>query len=111
MATTKNEYDKLPVEAAHRVLLELSRLLYDYKEGIVVVGGLVPGLLFDQTRSNHIGTIDVDLALDQTIIQEIGYRSILQLLKSRDYTPGNQPFVFFRTFSIENQKLQLKWIS
>lgn len=68
----------------------------------------MPGLLFDQTRSNHIGTIDVDLALDQTIIQEIGYRSILQLLKSRNYTPGNQPFVFFRTFSIENQQITVE---
>jgi len=35
MATTKNEYDRLLVEAAHRVLLEVARLLYDYRDGIV----------------------------------------------------------------------------
>jgi len=41
MATTKNEYDRLLVEAAHRVLLEVARLLYDYRDGIVLVGGSV----------------------------------------------------------------------
>lgn len=108
MATTKSEYNDRFVEAAHRVLLELFRLLYAYKDGIVVVGGLVPGLLFDQTSSKHIGTIDVDLALDQTIIQEIGYRSIMQLLQSRRYTPGNQPFIFYRTFKIEGQQITVE---
>jgi len=71
MATTKNEYDRLLVEAAHRVLLEVARILYDYRDGIVLVGGSVPGLLFDQGVSEHIGTIDVDVALDQNTIQEV----------------------------------------
>ena len=79
MATTKNEYDRLLVEAAHRVLLEVARLLYDYREGIVIVGGSIPGLILYQNSPEDIGTIDVDIALDQNTIQEVGYRSITEI--------------------------------
>ena len=94
MATTKTEYDHFLVEAARSVLLELSRLLSAYQEGIVVVGGSVPSLLFDQDKQEHIGTIDVDLALDHNSIQEIGYRSIMELLLKRGYCQSNQPYIF-----------------
>jgi len=108
MATTKNEYDRLLVEAAHRVLLEVARLLYDYRDGIVLVGGSVPGLLFDQGVSEHIGTIDVDVALDQNTIQEVGYRSIMQLLSKRGYVQGDQPFIFYRTLQVDDQEITVE---
>ena len=108
MATTKNEYDRLLVEAAHRVLLEVARLLYDYRDGIVLVGGSVPGLLFDQEVSEHIGTIDVDVALDQNTIMEVGYRSIMQLLSKRGYVQGDQPFIFYRTLQVDDQEITVE---
>jgi len=108
MATTKNEYDRLLVEAAHRVLLEIARLLYDYREGIVIVGGSVPGLILDQNSPEHIGTIDVDIALDQNTIQEVGYRSIMQLLSKRGYVQGDQPFIFYRTLQVDNQEITVE---
>jgi len=108
MATTKNEYDRLLVEAAHRVLLEVARLLYDYRDGIVLVGGSVPGLLFDQGVSEHIGTIDVDVALDQNTIQQVGYRSIMQLLSKRGYVQGDQPFIFYRTLQVDDQEITVE---
>jgi hypothetical protein len=108
MATTKNEYDRLLVEAAHRVLLEVARLLYDYREGIVIIGGSVPGLIFDQNLLEHIGTIDVDIALDRNTIQEVGYRSIMQLLSKRGYVQGNQPFIFYRTLQVNDQEITVE---
>jgi hypothetical protein len=108
MATTKNEYDRLLVEAAHRVLLEVARLLYDYRDGIVVVGGSVPGLIFGQNPTEHIGTIDVDIALDQNTIQEVGYRSIMLLLSKRGYVQGDQPFIFYRTLQIDDQEIKVE---
>lgn len=69
MAASKVEYNQILVEAAYSVLLELAHLLREYQEGIVVVGGLVPGLLFDNPSEKHVGSIDVDLALDQHTIQ------------------------------------------
>ncbi len=108
MATTKNEYDHLFVEAARRVLLEIARLLYDYRDGIVIVGGSVPGLIFDQHVPEHIGTTDVDIALDQNRIQEVGYRSIMQLLSKRGYVQGDQPFIFYRTVQVDGQTIKVE---
>jgi len=108
MATTKNEYDRLLVEAAHRVLLEVARLLYEYREGIVIVGGSVPGLIFEQNPPEHIGTVDVDIALDHHVIQEIGYRSIKRLLSTRGYIQGDQPFIFYRTLQVESQEIKVE---
>ncbi len=108
MATTKNEYDRLLVEAAHRVLLEVARLLYDYREGLVIVGGSVPGLILDPSLHEHIGTIDVDIALDQNTIQEVGYRSIIQLLSKRGYVQGDQPFIFYRALQIDGQEITVE---
>jgi hypothetical protein len=108
MATTKDEYEHILVEAAYRVLLEIARLLYDYREGIVLVGGSVPGLIFDQSLSEHIGTIDIDIALNQNTIQEAGYRSIMQLLSKRGYVQGVQPFIFYRTLLVNNQEITVE---
>ncbi len=108
MAATKNEYDRILVEAAHRVLLEVARLLYDYRDGIVIVGGSVPGLILDNSLPGHIGTIDVDIALDQTTIQAVGYRSIMQLLFSRGYIQGDQPFIFYRNLQVDGQEITIE---
>jgi hypothetical protein len=72
MAAIKKGYDQNLIEAAHSVLLELARLLHEYANGIVVVGGSVPNLILGETRQAHIGIIDVDIALDHNAIQEIG---------------------------------------
>ena len=45
MAVKRTDYTAEAVEAARRVLLELTRLLGEYQDGIVVIGGWVPGLL------------------------------------------------------------------
>lgn len=108
MAATKVEYDRLLVEAAHSVLLELAHLLREYQDGIVVVGGWVPGLLFANPHQEHVGTIDVDLALDQHKIGEAGYRSIMQLLLSRGYVQGNQPFIFYRVVNIGGDEIKVE---
>lgn len=108
MATTNSEYDHVLVEAAHRVLLEIAHLLHDYYDGIVVVGGSVPSLILDQSKQAHIGTIDIDIALDQKTIQEIGYRSIMRLLLQRGYVIGDQPFIFYRTIQVSGQEVKVE---
>jgi hypothetical protein len=75
------------------VLLELHRVLGEYRDRIAVVGGWVPELLL---RGEHVGSMDVDLALDHLNLTEVGYRAIRDLLVSAGYREGSQPFVFFR---------------
>ncbi len=75
---------------------------------MVVVGGSVPGLILDQTMQAHIGSIDVDIALDYNTIQEVTYRSIRQLLLKKGYQPGDQPFIFYRNVIIGNQEIKVE---
>lgn len=97
MVTKRTDYT---AEAARSVMLELTRLLGEYQEGIVIVGGWVPELLLSGAGHRHTGSLDVDLALDQHTLGEVGYKTILQLLLSHGYHQGEQPFIFFRTVQV-----------
>lgn len=100
MVTKRTDYTAEAVEAARSVMLELTRLLGEYKEGIVVIGGWVPELLLSGAGHPHTGSMDVDLALDHQTLGDVGYKSILELLLSRGYQQGEQPFIFFRTAQV-----------
>jgi len=100
MAITRTDYTAEAVKAARSVMLELTHLLAEYQEGIVIVGGWVPELLLSDTGQPHTGSLDVDLALDHRTLNEAGYKTILQLLLSRGYRQGEQPFIFYRTVQI-----------
>jgi len=94
---TRLDYNEQMVQAARAVLLELVHVLGEYREGIVLVGGWVPGLLLPDDADEHVGSMDVDIALDHKILEEVGYETICQKLKSRGYRHSEeQPFIFFR---------------
>jgi len=90
------------------VLLELGHLLGEYREDIVLVGGWVPEFIFPEKAKPHCGSIDVDLALDHRKLQEQGYKSIQELLLSRGYEQGKQPFIFYRRLVVENQDVTVE---
>lgn len=96
MAIGRTDYTADAVAAARSVLLELTHLLGQYRDDIVVVGGWVPELLLPQSQVHHIGSTDVDLALNHRTLQEAGYRTIKELLLARGYREGSQPFIFHR---------------
>jgi len=95
---TRRDYTAEAVEAAKSVLIELTHLLGEYRDNIVLIGGWVPELLIPQNLRPHVGSIDIDLALNHLKIREEGYRLIEELLTSRGYyqEPDKQPFIFFR---------------
>ena len=70
MVVKRTDYTADAVEAARSVLLELTHLLGEYHDGIVIVGGWVPDLLFSAAGQRHIGSLDVDVALDHQMLQE-----------------------------------------
>jgi hypothetical protein len=106
---SKKDYEPAGVEAARAVMLELVGLLGEYRDSIVVVGGWVPALLIPQTSRPHVGSMDVDLALDHRGLNEPGYRTICQLLESRHYKqdPG-QPFIFWRTIRVGDLDIKVE---
>ena len=69
----RRDYSDEIVEAARSVQLEVIRILGEYKENIVIVGGWVPELLIPDAEEKHIGSSDVDLALNHRKINETGY--------------------------------------
>jgi len=91
---TQRDYSEELVKAARSVLLEVVHLLGGYWEHIVLVGGWVPGILLNSKESPHIGSIDVDLALNHLKLKDEGYKSIQELLIGRGYRRGKQPFIF-----------------
>lgn len=74
-------------------LLELMRTLRSYKEGLVVVGGWVPYLLLKQFQHpestfTHVGSKDIDIAVNPDIINKTQYASLVTLLTGRGYVPN-----------------------
>ena len=108
MVAKRTDYTADAVEAARSVLLELTRLLGEYQDGIVIVGGWVPELLLSQAPRRHIGSLDVDLALDHRTLQKVGYKTIMQLLLACGYRQGEQPFIFFRTVQLGGRSLDVE---
>lgn len=77
------------VDASHRVLVDVLTVLGSYVDQMVIVGGWVPELMFP--KAGHIGSLDVDLALDGRHIQPAAYNTIrARLLEAgyREKTPG-----------------------
>ncbi len=63
----RSEYVEQAVSAARSVMLELHRILGQYRGNVVVIGGWVPELLHPH---DHVGSTDVDLALDHKALTE-----------------------------------------
>ena len=81
---TRTDYNQIAVKAAYSVLIEIVRILGEYRDDIVLIGGWVPQFLFQNTSEWHTGSIDVDLALDHRRITDEVYKSIHDLLLERE---------------------------
>lgn len=92
----KRDYTAEAVAAAKSVMLELVRLLGEYRDDVVLIGGWVPDLLIPQGAPPHVGSTDIDLALNHLTLQEAGYHSIQELLETKGYRQGKQPFIYLR---------------
>ncbi|HAF49331.1 MAG TPA: hypothetical protein DCL08_08880 [Anaerolineaceae bacterium] len=108
MGNSKEQYEPGLVTAARKVLLEIAHLLQIYSDGFVVVGGSVPDLILKNPPESHIGSIDVDIALDQNKIPETDYQTIKSLLIERGYSTEDQPFTFSREVVVEGQQMKVK---
>ena len=73
---TLRDYPPIEVQAARAVLLELAHLLGEYRQDVVLVGGWAPELLFPEAELTHVGSLDVDLALNHRSLDDAGYRTI-----------------------------------
>src|SRR5947199_10364274 len=80
------DYSDRQIEAAHRVLVDVGQVLGSFEDSLVVVGGWVPDLLMEAVEETHVGSIDVDLALDAEKLADGRYAELLKtLLNTRRY--------------------------
>lgn len=98
-AWTQSDYSSLATEAAHRVLVEIPRVLGAYSKRFVLIGGSVPPLLLPNA-ADHVGTTDIDLAINHKAITDAEYKDIEDLLIGAGYTRGDKPYVFLKTVAI-----------
>jgi len=64
---TKSEYGQREIESAKSVIVEPMQILGEYREQMVLIGGWVQFFLFG---AQHIGSTDVDSALDRNQITD-----------------------------------------
>ncbi len=83
------------VVACRAVLIEVLTILAKDLDKLAVVGGWVPELAFP--NKGHIGSLDVDLALDPRKLKPQAYESIRKKLADAGYQQSSEmPNRFFR---------------
>lgn len=84
------DYSSDTVEAARSVLIEVAHALGEYRKHAVLVGGWVPSVLIERPIVPHVGSVDVDLALDVRKIGAPRYKALLQTLTDCGYSPSDK---------------------
>jgi hypothetical protein len=99
MAIKKNYIDAYNSEDTARAkstCLLLAQILGKHmKNDLVIVGGIVPSLLFqdaepDPVMGSHAGSNDVDLVLSLVILDDKQYTNVRDSLKSGDFAPDTK---------------------
>lgn len=91
---SQGDYGSRETEAARRVLLDLGQVLGSFfADAIVLVGGWVPALLLPDAMEPHVGSLDVDLALNPDHLRGGRYAEIVKaLLGTGRYVQADQKF-------------------
>ena len=99
----REDYSPRQIEAAHRVLVDIGQVLASFADCVVVVGGWVPDLLLPDAGEPHIGSIDVDLALDAAKLNAGRYAELLKLLlNTKRYRKGAKDFQLVVTVDLKD---------
>jgi hypothetical protein len=90
---TEADYSERQTVAARRVLVDVGQVLASFVDCLVVVGGWTPDLLLPDAEEPHIGSIDVDLALDAAKLNDGRYAELVKLLlDTKRYRRGEKDF-------------------
>lgn len=95
------DYTDRKVEAARRVLIDVGQVLAAFLDAMVIVGGWVPDLLLPDTSNPHVGSIDVDFALDAARLGDGRYAELINLLLGTGrYERGEKAFQLVTTVDL-----------
>ena len=90
MVRYATHFEENEATRSQAVLLEIMTILGSYREHIYLVGGWAPYFLLKlfqrpEDTFEHVGSIDIDLVIDFTQIEESQYQTIVNLLLKRNY--------------------------
>lgn len=92
-----SDYDERTTAAVKSVLVEMGQILGSFKGKFAVVGGAVPWLLLANEDMAHVGTLDIDIALDAAALKEDDeYKALIQSLIDNGYEQRTAPFRKFQ---------------
>ncbi len=81
------DYDERTTAAVKSVLVEMGQILGSYKGKFAVVGGAVPWLLLENEDMAHVGTLDIDIALNAAALKdEDEYKDLIEGLMENGYS-------------------------
>lgn len=88
-----SEYKSEQVELVRATCLYVATKLGDMMDDLVIVGGLVPSLIVDQTTlpqdvDAHVGTMDLDVGLQLALLDEGRYRRLTERLRDAGFAMG-----------------------
>jgi predicted nucleotidyltransferase len=105
----QEEYSPRQTEAARRVLIDLGQVLAAFEDSLVVVGGWVPDLLLKEADERHIGSIDVDVALDAEKLGDGRYAELVEtLLKTRRYHQTEEAFKLYADVPLKKDEPDIR---
>lgn len=90
--TRASDYAPKQVALVRAVCLLTATKLGDLMDELVVVGGLVPSLIIDQSTlspetDTHVGTMDLDVGLTLAIFDEKRYEALVERLRRAGFVP------------------------
>lgn len=90
--TRASDYTPKQVALVRAVCLFIATKLGDLMDELVVVGGLVPSLIIDQSTLSpetdaHVGTMDLDVGLTLAIFDEKRYEALAERLRRAGFVP------------------------
>ena len=101
-----SDYETRIGRAVYTVMLELGQVLGAYIDDVVVIGGVVPWLLINNSEDPHVGTADIDLALDSSALEvDERYAQMIELLEQSGFErqqEGLHVFQMRRMVPVEN---------
>lgn len=85
-------YESDQVELVLMTCRYVSTILGDFMDEIVIVGGLVPSLIIDQSNlpegvEPHAGTMDLDIGLSLAVYDDQLYQKITERLRGAGFSP------------------------
>lgn len=96
---TATEYEDRATEAVMSVLVEVGQILGSFKGKFAIVGGVVPWLAIDSQDMQHVGTVDLDIALAAEALADGEYATLIEALTDHGYgaREGGRKFQLQRT--------------